>query len=69
MKITVKLTADIEAMHYPLSVLNDLLYRLIDELSTIESSCGDDEDLFPIHSEMDYAERDSGKLVVNITKS
>lgn len=69
MKVTANLTVDIEAMHYPLSVLNDLLYRLIDELSAIESSYGDDDDLFPIQSELRYEEGDTGRMLVNITKS
>lgn len=69
MKVTVKLTADIEAMHYPLSVLNDLLYRLLDELSAIEGNYGDDSDLFPIRSELKYDDGDTGRMLVDITKS
>lgn len=69
MKVTVNLTADIEAMHYPLSVLTDLLYRLIDELSAIEGNYGDDKDLFPIQSELKYEEGDTGRMLITITKS
>lgn len=69
MKVTVKLTVDIEAMHYPLSVLNDLLYRLIEQLSAIESTLYEDEELLPIQSELKYDEGDTGRMLVTITKS
>lgn len=69
MKITVKMTVDIEAMHYPLYVLNNFLARLINELNTVEIEHGDSESIFPIHSEMSYAEGDTGQLTIDIIKS